>query len=291
MLTFKQFLSESRAKEVGAKEFIEWCEAHASKYLAGGKYFYRGSKTAPSGLSIGTSVGETPRRSANGAPNNYTLWIDNDPAFKDFPKRSRSWIASDRFGFAGDYGKVSLLIIEDSAMVGKVHEDDIWFKMLHEPTGTTVSELNSNTSMILKAVGEEQHPASYEELSKSFKVVTLDSLEEMLDGPGEGTTHNIRNERAKALVDLMYDQKVSNLFDLWKKLLKPELFGLTTAGDVHEESTMGEVWVEGAAAFIPLETEGDMSSEDRKLILQWLSKYEGLENKVSDAWGKYTEDL
>lgn len=69
---------------------------------------------------------KTVRRSQN-TENHYTEILDNIPSMKDFPKRSRSLIASTSVETAHGFGKVSYVIPFNGTPIGVVNQPDMWW--------------------------------------------------------------------------------------------------------------------------------------------------------------------
>jgi len=71
----------------------------------------------------------TERKSAN-TYNYYTLWMDNDPAWASFPKRSRSLICSTSLNIASSYkgqgGKPMVVIPVENCTIGVCSAADLW---------------------------------------------------------------------------------------------------------------------------------------------------------------------
>lgn len=137
-LTFKNFVSEAASgkaptyKPVELKEarriFLEKCSD--AKWMAQiNAPIYRGDRNAaPKIRETGFAVVDpslTERKSQN-TWNHYTVILDNNPKTKEFPKRSRSFIASTDDDYAGGFGEVSVVIPFNGTKIGVVNSMDIW---------------------------------------------------------------------------------------------------------------------------------------------------------------------
>jgi hypothetical protein len=145
MLSFKEFLSEAAVgnaptfQGLTLENAVRLVKDDCSIYKKYGICFYRGETTiAPSLRETGYAIvdpSKTERVSQN-TSNHYTVLFDNHPDMKDYPKRSRSFIASTSKstaeGFAennhGIYTKdnVYALIPLDGVKIGVINRNDMW---------------------------------------------------------------------------------------------------------------------------------------------------------------------
>ena len=278
MISFKQYLAEGRGKAVSAEAFIKWAEENCSKYLNGKKFLFRGFSHGDSGIMIGNSAGEKPRASVGGIPNNYTLWIDGHPAFKDFPKRSRSFIATTNLTKAGDFGSPHIMFVKDTDKIAAVHMGDIWVKNILPEVN--LHDFNEITETMLLKYGLG-HNKKYFKLQNSLKHITLKRLREWFDSP------NIETHIAPLvfhIIKKMENKKWNDLWEVWDGLVSPNIFGLTTIADI--EPIVGEVWVDGECGFLALESK-QMQAADKEIISAWLKeKNTELFNVVTNLWNR-----
>lgn len=276
MQTFKQFLAESRTQVVDVEAFIKWADANASAYLGGPYFLYRGgSGTAAKGLRMGNAAkAGRPRESAN-TYNNYTLWIDNHPSFKAWPKRSLSWIATDDREVAENFGGAALLVIDDSAQVGIVGKGDLWetdLPVKNSRLVVTIEELNGITQQMLG----EKYSKTYEELASALRAHTIEDVEEHL------TDKEYYSVMIEAIHDTMEKNGCENMFELWEYAVSPDIFtGNTTGAKVGNKSTDGEVWIEGMVGFVP--NYNRLSEADNARLIDWAKKYPEFLRELHDA--------
>lgn len=111
------------------------------------------------------------RKSAN-TDNYYTWWIDHvSKKWKDYPKRSQSFICGSNPDIAGGYGEVFQLIPIKSTTIGICPDDDFWSSFKEYcPDG-----LNRNLNEILEALG-----LNLDLTSKEKFIQTLKSMNTML---------------------------------------------------------------------------------------------------------------
>lgn len=276
MITFKQFIAEnSRAKSIDTESALLWMSSESKDFLKSGVHLYRGIESeVPEGILSGSSVGERPRESKN-TSNYYTLWMDNHPSFKDWPKRSRSFICTTRPHYAEEFGAVYIMVPSDKAKVGKVGKGDIWGVQLGigKIGGTAVrhyvihpNELNDLLDDILTT-----HVKTYDDLAQALK--------------------NVKYEHIKSarLADQMLLTGSDDMFQFVEKLLVPSAFaGTCDAGDLTL-TTNGECWVEGEAVFIPT-NQHQLSAYDQHQVLEWAKDYPSILEVLSKYWEESPED-
>lgn len=281
MQTFKQFLDEGRGKAVSVDAFIAWVDENCSKYLKGSRHLYRGFQGGESGLLIGSSVAEKARKSVGGIPNNYTLWIDGHPKFKGFPKRSQAFIASTSIGKAGDFGQPHIMFVKDSDKVADVLTGDIWIKKVLP--NTNLSDLNEITEMLLRRFDLGKND-KYFQLQNALQHVDLRLIRKVMDDKDNLANHY--EYHLAFFIQKMEKEGWKDLWDLWNGLVTPDIFNLTTGGEI-ESDISSEVWVEGTCAFLSLESNRIESEEDRHKILAWLYvKNTSMYNVVQLHWPK-----
>lgn len=248
MTTFKQFLQLSESvyvpQEVKAEHFIAWCEEHAPKYMQNIRTaaIYRGMDAPDMGY-IDTNLFN--RTSAN-TRNYYTIWMDNNPEWKDYPKRSKALICSTNEGTAGGFGTVQLIIPADSNKIGRCDENDLWgaFPFLAARLDSKMESMDdfiSNTHHLFKIADVDTVSAekNYDDLIYALKKVTRQTVEEWVDGTGSFDS----KQYAKAFDKHGY----KTLYDLWADCMDPDEndFQVFTAATFKSENRDVEIWVQG----------------------------------------------
>lgn len=183
MISFKKFLEAAVTREpayevVQADKALEIFETHckdATWMLEENTPFYRGQEVPSSTLraagylSVDTSA--TERKSQN-TTNYYTVILDNNPACKDFPKRSRSFIATtnrsmaDNFAAQADYGRTYIMIPYDDTKIGVCPHDDIWYTSMKL---FGVSQTMNNFNNDFEMMGLKPTIASFEKFDTALK--------------------------------------------------------------------------------------------------------------------------
>jgi hypothetical protein len=107
-------------------EFAAWLQERCEPFLrhAADHLIYRGFKDAGVQLAL-KDTNEFSRRSAN-TGNLYTLWLDNHPAWREFPKRASAYICSNNSNSAWCYGQIYCVFPAATAMIGICPAGDIW---------------------------------------------------------------------------------------------------------------------------------------------------------------------
>lgn len=132
--TFKYFLMQEagsfKRQELEPEQFMNILKQHCKGWINAVKTnhvipIWRGDDNHQGTLSAGDSNNFT--RSAANTLNWYALWIDNSRKWKDFPKRRQSYICTNNISTADGYGDVQVVIPYDTAHVGVVPADDMWW--------------------------------------------------------------------------------------------------------------------------------------------------------------------
>lgn len=242
MITFKQFLFEgtalNRTKEISAEEAISLMKQHCMVAIKAGSALYRGGPNRP--IMLGDTAIGPDRVSAN-TLNYYTLFIDNSPAWKAFPKRSRSFIGSASIHEAYDSGNGDkhLMIPFDDVKIGVCPENDLWasFKRLKSYKLDSLNELMNLTHAIFKKLNLG-HPKTFAELKTALKAATGDAI------AGADLYHGWSESVSKV-------SKQKSLYDVFEDVLTPDDFTLCDAKTVSAFRGKGkEVFVQGKAIFI-----------------------------------------
>ena len=253
-----------RTQKVSEEDFVYLLEQNCknSIYKINSTPLYRGVDKQLQ-LQIGdTNIG-APRKSAN-TKNYYTLWVDNSPMWKDFPKRSRSFICTTDKEYASSFGEIYLVIPFDNAQIGICPSGDFWFSF----EGTSdLSRLNITIDGIFTAFldleivnyGDVNNIDSedYTFLKKFLKEVTLQNLEKAKDNLDsktgsewirKRTFHTIYIREAEYLIN---KNKTKNFADAMDVILSPRKF-IKTDGKTFEAPGNAECFVGGKALFLPL---------------------------------------
>lgn len=192
----------------------------AVDHFLNNKIIYRGSPKfksyAKNNVPILGDSSKMERKSAN-TYNYYTLWFDNHPTWKKFPKRSKSWICTTKYSYSTNYGYPSFVFPIGNPTVGICPSNDIWSSF--RPCLETFTE-----DLKSKRVSEQ----SYEKMVKDIKDIY--ASEDFWD----------KN-------DLFVYGKTFEKFVQW---LSPKRFETNSLSSMHFYSNR-EIWFSGPAFFVP----------------------------------------
>jgi hypothetical protein len=266
MITFKQYLSEAgtsqqspRTSPISPENAFELIDKHCSAFAHSMDHqqLFRGGSgtTHPNKCLLGNSnVGE-PRRSAN-TSNYFTWWADNHPDWKNFPKRSRSFICSSDYFTADQYGTAMLFVPYDNAHVGVVPADDL-FNAIGSPQDGTLDDENDITRTVLLAVHEEhkdeERPTSYEAFVRQLKLADMELLQ--------------RHTAFSGMVDAIKNMKhfkATTYYDVIRGMFNPKDFKEGKASSIKLPRD-SEIYVQGEAILLPLFNEGAPPTYDALL--------------------------
>jgi hypothetical protein len=166
MITFKTFINEAADNilrkpsynSIQVKEAIKLLNARCKDalwMLTENKPLYRGDDEAEkpvhkTGFAT-VDPSKTVRKSQN-TKNYYTLIFDNHPDMKQYPKRSRSFIATTEIENASGYGDNAFVLIPyDGVKIGVVAAGDMWshrISLFDDEFGDRIEAVNSSFSRI-----------------------------------------------------------------------------------------------------------------------------------------------
>jgi hypothetical protein len=129
MTKFNAYLIETeygkpRSTAISAQEAEDLIMTKCSASLQSTQ-IYRGVKSHSMNFALVDPTKGSPRISAN-TDNYYTLLIDNLPAWRAYPKRSKSIICSTSLSIADSYGTVYRVYPFNNAIIGVCTDIDIW---------------------------------------------------------------------------------------------------------------------------------------------------------------------
>lgn len=143
---------------------------------------FRGDDNSNSVMSLGDSNNFV-RRAAN-TYNWYMQWIDASPAWKNYPKRSKSFICSRDASYTDGYGDLNLVIPFDTAHIGACPKHDMWFSFKDISSVSRVSSVGYFQDHILNLLTAFQIKITSDDISQTrqmFEKVTLLKLEQLIE--------------------------------------------------------------------------------------------------------------
>jgi hypothetical protein len=123
----------SRRQPLTAEQVVQMLPdyAHAwQKYLAGDAVYRGVSRDVGHGGRSWIDPRSRPRPSAN-TSNLYTLFVDSDPRWDNYPDRSRSLICTNTWRTAKSYGDPHVVLLKNHSRIGICSEGDWWLSFGH----------------------------------------------------------------------------------------------------------------------------------------------------------------
>jgi hypothetical protein len=295
MITFKQFLNEDQFAhtEMEPDLFVKWCETNASKYLPQIKKspIFRGM---PMSIKMGVFDTNSLNRESANTVNYYTIWMDNNPAWKDYPKRSKSYICSTNNDMAGGFGNVHLIIPADGSEIGIIAGDDLWygFDYIDRMTGRSMDGFMSDVQDLIMAANKREHLSEYNMAHKNYaalcsclKRVTFELIDDL-------NTETGKREEWKKYLQAFKTHGFRTLYDLFENGMDPTKNGFShvVSGSASFGGHDNEIWVQGKCAFLRFEgllrrmAQNDALEEFVKEYIpkQWYVKHDPKDYEESD---------
>jgi hypothetical protein len=239
-------LDESRGRPIDTKEATNFIDDHCTNALSAFQTkkarIFRGITGANEETTLIDPAQFT--RVSRNTSNTYTLIIDNSPAWKEYPKRSKSIICTTDYDVAADYGNPYLVLPYDGSKIGVCPTSDIWDCTLAK-YGLGLPYLNETISEICVHMGVgiidkidvwSALKAKFTAFEKAFKETT-----------DEGRNHILR----------IWDRRVEHPYDFSKtflenlqKMLDPKNLNFTLAKSGDRLPTYKEVWTDGMCVLV-----------------------------------------
>ena len=248
-MRFKQFISESRGRELTIEEAAEWIKTNSTTMLeelrGRGRLLYRGK---PGSIKPQIADSRNSVRTSANTSNEYTLMLDSALAWKSFPKRSKSFICTTNSGYAGEYGNVLIVFPPDEAKIACAQAKDFWdaFPLVTHADMHRLSGLNKCIVAALDLAGLDSHQTDANVLRERLRQVTS----ELIASEGDPDNHFV-----KMILAAMKRHRVNDMEKLVDKLLDPDengpqYFYVEEWEDYYTPNS--EYWFADEAVFIPL---------------------------------------
>ena len=261
-MRFKEFLLEDkgRSQEISSKQAIQWLRTNAKscfKYDA--PFVLRGVGNASSDFLF-VSPSQHQRQSAN-TTNEYTTFIDNDPSWSKFPKRSKSIICGTRenLSYMRDFGEIHMVFPKDRAKFGVCSDFDFWtsFKYMRKVLGTTFSMDDLNSAIRDLSAGYGEYGKSQK--GSQIKIPKNNTDYNLLLKAFDQITSFLRNEAHKVLKNTYKDVSSGEktFEEFYRDLIDPEKndFKLMTYGQLKNISTSRELWTDSDCVLVKIKNE------------------------------------
>lgn len=195
---------------------------------------YRGMKDT--GAYVLGTGNEISRRSAN-TENYYTLIVDTDPAWNNYPKRSKSFICSTSLNRSLGYGSLYVVIPLEHQSIGVCSEIDFW-ESFGDPSPADINsalyDLSRETGIPLSSSNSSALKDDLDKISKSL------------------VTH--QNIKIPYDIDYIGFRRGDNLWKAYADFIEPSKNGFTITNDVASIPDNREVWMSGNVLFIKSDT-------------------------------------
>lgn len=258
-------LNES-ISELSNDELVRLLEtdfSDAYKLALNGHYIYKGMDEV-----FDTSAyyyKKIENRSSRNTKNYYTLWINNHPDWKKFPKRNV--IASTERSYAAGYGlDLYIILPKNGTRIGVCPSEDIWSSF-----PISRQDGDSSIDMVMSFFGDifkkelNRDPSTYNELVDCLKKIDPESIDTL-------QTDDIFFETYMISLSIRTHIMRHGFYDTFYKLLKPSDF---INGDIHSierfQGDSREIWFD--SDFIAINYSDRRWLLDTKSILSEDTKY------------------
>lgn len=278
-MRFKNFLIESNEND---KDFKLIVDNVNSSYLdlitsSEGTLIYRGmNKKNSSGVTLMTP--KAGRKSAN-TSNEFTTLVDNFlPSWKDYPKRSNSFICSTDMSYAAGFGYLHMVLPVGITKIGVCPENDMWSSFNFDQDNSDaipfVNHLLHNIAAILNdETGKEYNFQSnnleselekiINDVDEAIKDKSIDKIIsniDYVDDADDDDNNDYRNNLTRTTVEILEMAKSKkSLVKALDDFLNTETngFKLLTPEKIFKDVNHNhEVWFSTPAIFIlPLHNE------------------------------------
>lgn len=196
MLTFKQFIQEGKSGSgsfdrvtLSSEKVIglikNYCQGWV-KSVATNKSIplWRGDSNHKGAFSFGDS--NDFKRTAANTTNWYTLWMDGAEEWKNFPKRSSSYICSTSEATASGYSKPHIVIPFDSAIIAAAPVHDLWIAFSHSAHrlfngildgNVTIADFQRLIRETAACIRQDINDTDYDLMFKDLSAITTHMLE------------------------------------------------------------------------------------------------------------------
>jgi hypothetical protein len=259
-MRLKQFLlTERRSKEISRDEAVDIlfdkC-GNAVKDFKNGYKLYRGLyKPAGNYISIDPKSGK-PRKSAYAKFNYYTLFIDNLPSWRQYPKRSQSIICTTAHYKAVDYTFNNMpyaVFPYDGAKLAVAPDNDIFesFKIFYDNTYNLIFSTGDDfnkflNTFLFNTTNVSDASSDWNKLKKTMK-----SLDKKWDTDTQKYFKLIGNDiTGKSIKKFFKDNYKGDLLKMFDTLLSPKYNDFRLTKKISQIPDNREVWTDNKCIMI-----------------------------------------
>jgi hypothetical protein len=265
-MNFKQFLIEGgevggrmgrraskRSKPTSMLEAIDFIQTNCSEilnvYKTSDSRIYRGIPMSGDKKQFLYADSTIKKRLSQNTRNYYTLVMDNSKNWKDFPKRSESFICATTKSRADSYGKVYLVFPVDGTKIAVCPDSDMWFS---GRDGSNLSDFNDDIDNIADEFEMRLDETNYEKFKKQ-----LGELSVKLRKSGYDRIY------IDDYVERVLKKHNSDLYASFEYMLDPTAFHLYTTKN-YAPKLGKECWFSGQAIFVAAEDYLDVGTKNMK---------------------------
>ena len=246
-----------KVKSIGAQELADWAEANCRGYLRRAKHcaLFRGFESDT--LFGMKDTNQFTRKSAN-TENYYTLWMDSSHAWKDYPRRSKSYVCSSAAGTADVFGSVHFVLVPDDLKVGVCPSNDLWAAF--RPEIDSLDDLMLLVTTVFRELNIKA-PDSSDELMNALEDASVDRLQKVerkldIELKRTSTPDSLKwgsRSRLQRMVEQLKKEGASNLYEYFSKVINPQRysFELQEGGNLQFPANR-EAWVQGKVGLVNL---------------------------------------
>lgn len=274
MNQFTQYLTESSGSRMKPLDdentkiiLSKKCRKSVKAYLDNQRsgYIWRGVYDRRVTNYQGFGKGEEPRKSAN-TYNYYTLFMDNHPLWKSYPKRSESFICTTDMNKADIYGSRFAVFPVDGSNIGVCPSRDLWDSF----SALRYDSLSDFTKLIYRMLSYAQDyiNVNYADDNWPTFVRQSETLEKWLHEDYDDTAYDSvedTSEQKRWIDNFNYSQIFLKYFEysiieMMEQVVNPDDFKLIKSGDSVPRSS--EVWTDGQCIFV----------HEDKLTKEWVEE-------------------
>jgi len=241
-MRLRKFINEGRSKSITIEEAVEAIKNKCTDFIKNGSIVYRGVDDARDAALI-VSPANFVRKSRN-TSNFYTLLMDNLPAWKKYPKRSKSIICTTNRNYAEDMGESYRVFPFDGSKIGVCPEDDLWASFGLDISGLDI--FNDCIGMMMDKFTnyDESDIVTYNDLLKLFDKFDEHKSSFNIDRNSLPPYFNFK------LFEPYFETDVK-LIDFAKEIIDPERHKFELKNTkTFKNITHREVWTDGTSILL-----------------------------------------
>ncbi len=195
------------------------------------------------------------RKSAH-TTNYYTMWIDNSPKWKAYPKRSRSLVCGNwRTAAYGPVNQRFIILPEDNANIGVCDADDFWYSFQKtSPFRGDLSDFNDSFWNMYQTMFKKELSGNLSWNELQAAIHRIDDNTDMLDDKSYNT------------LEVAMKKSNKTLWEIFDETFDPQGndFQLIKSTDKIPQDGDRECWTDGKSLMLNSEVMGMDEWEDIK---------------------------